>query len=485
MKRIYSYVAALLLCGLTWQNASGQSPTDEPCTAPALTVNASGADCAVSATFSINPPVYTNSTSASAGVTLPAMSCNPTNASGSGTFSATTLDMWYTLVVPSDGKFVLTFSSTASNVFFDWVMYTSSSTTCAGSTFTEIPNSCQSVNGAAGSTLITGRTPGELIYIRTWREAAYAQNAPRTTTFCANAAPAAPPASCATYTAPANGATGVAFSPNVTFTIGNVATATSYKVYFGTVNPPALLGTATAASGASTTFTYGTGLTASTTYYWYVVPTNSAGDAVGCASNVQSFTTALPPTSCATYTAPANGATNVTYNPATPALTWNNVATATGYKLFFGTATPPTQNLSTVTAQTGATTGISITDLAPNTTYYWYVVPTNGGADAVGCASVVQSFTTEAEPIITISAAQGQQYCETFTLAYQATSLNPNAAAFWDRQTTGTSADGTAATATNPMYRANFYNNLAGRRDRKSTRLNSSHLDLSRMPSSA
>ncbi|WP_228411665.1 T9SS type A sorting domain-containing protein [Chryseobacterium sp.] len=63
--------------------------------------------------------------------------------------------------------------------------------------------------------------------------------------------------------------------------------------------------------------------------------------------------------------------------------------------MYVGTTNPPTTLTTTITAPTTTYTA-SLTEY--NTPYYWYVVPTNGGSDAVGCTSAIQSFTSPAAP---------------------------------------------------------------------------------------
>ncbi len=99
---------------------------------------------------------------------------------------------------------------------------------------------------------------------------------------------------CATLNTPSNGAAGVALNAPLTWTAAATGgSATGYKVYLGTVNPPTtLISTVTA---PTTTYTP-SGQAYSTTYYWYVVPVNLTGDAVGCNATVNSYTTmAVPP----------------------------------------------------------------------------------------------------------------------------------------------------------------------------------------------
>lgn len=99
------------------------------------------------------------------------------------------------------------------------------------------------------------------------------------------------PPVCSALGSPANGATGVCNSTTTlswaTSTGGG--TATGYKLYFGTNNLPTNIVNGT---NLGNVLSYNTGaLAANTTYYWYVVPTNSAGDAGGCSGSVRSFTT--------------------------------------------------------------------------------------------------------------------------------------------------------------------------------------------------
>lgn len=102
-------------------------------------------------------------------------------------------------------------------------------------------------------------------------------------------APTAP--NCATLSSPANASTGLCNSGvTLTWTAPTTGgTPTGYKLYFGTNNLPTNVVNGT---NIGNVLTYNTGaLTANTTYYWYVVPTNSVGDATGCSGSVRSFTT--------------------------------------------------------------------------------------------------------------------------------------------------------------------------------------------------
>jgi len=90
---------------------------------------------------------------------------------------------------------------------------------------------------------------------------------------------------------------------------------------------------------------------------------------------------------------PSNGATGLAFAGQT--LSWMSGTggpSPTGYKVFFGTNTPPT-NIVNGTTQTGNTfvTGT----LLPNQGYYWKIVPYNGSGDATGAA--IWTFITRAE----------------------------------------------------------------------------------------
>jgi len=137
------------------------------------------------------------------------------------------------------------------------------------------------------------------------------------------------------------------------------------------------------ASGSVTFPTNGT--------YYIIVDTWPAPT---CGSFTLDITPGAAIPQCSTLTAPANGSTA---SALTQSLTWSAPAgtAPTGYKVYLGTTNPPTTLISTVTAPATTYTA-SLT--AYNTPYYWYVVPTNAGADAVGCNSTVWSFTSPVAP---------------------------------------------------------------------------------------
>ncbi|HOT92134.1 MAG TPA: hypothetical protein PLJ78_08035 [Anaerolineae bacterium] len=107
------------------------------------------------------------------------------------------------------------------------------------------------------------------------------------------------------------------------------------------------------------------------------------------------FTPPIPaPPGCAINPAPANGATDV---PLAANLSWSaGTGSPTGYKLFFGTDTPPT-NIVNGTDLGNVTTYDPAADLTAETPYTWQVVPYNANGDATGCP--IWSFTSEPTPL--------------------------------------------------------------------------------------
>ncbi|MGG9971874.1 T9SS type A sorting domain-containing protein [Ferruginibacter sp. SUN002] len=273
-----------------------QNGSDEPCGAPTLTVNPLGSACStiVSATINDVPNhTYTNSISGSAGVTLPAVDCN--------FFDETTNDWWYKIVVPASGYLSVDLTENSNSTYFDWVMYTASSTTCTGSVFTEIihSNQCIPDGEVPVTTGIGPLIPGTVVYLRMWREADYTQDAIRDYELCVNEA-GPPPTDCPTPIAPANNSTIGAFP--ATFTWSTVGDALSYGIYLKDVTNGGAFEYVGSVIGTSASL--GGGLSYSTTYQWYVVPLNAAGIGNYSCNTTYTFKTPGPPpaATCATAT---------------------------------------------------------------------------------------------------------------------------------------------------------------------------------------
>jgi GEVED domain/Secretion system C-terminal sorting domain/Fibronectin type III domain len=124
--------------------------------------------------------------------------------------------------------------------------------------------------------------------------------------YCVSLLAPPPPPLCTTNLAPGNGSVGVAIpSGQANISWNAAATATSYDVYFGTVNPPTVNVGNTTATNVNIT-----GLAYSTTYYWYVAPKNSGGAATGCSGSTFSFTTAAAPSNCVPFTTTGCGSSD-------------------------------------------------------------------------------------------------------------------------------------------------------------------------------
>ena len=140
-----------------------------------------------------------------------------------------------------------------------------------------------------------------------------------------------------------------------------------------------------------------TSLTSGTTYY-IMIDGNTGSFGAYC---IKLKTAPAPPASCATNAKPANGATNVVFEP-NIAFKWSAVSGATSYDFYFSTTNPPTTLLGTASADS-----VNITGGTANTTYYWYVVPKNLGGTATGCNTSVTSFTTGFPLPITLTSFTG------------------------------------------------------------------------------
>lgn len=95
--------------------------------------------------------------------------------------------------------------------------------------------------------------------------------------------------------------------------------------------------------------------------------------------------------SCVMFFNPANGATNQFISTIT--LKWQPVQLANGYDIYFGTSDP---SLATTPYRSTTTdTSILISNLLPNTTYFWQVRSKYFSSIATDCS--VQTFTTGSE----------------------------------------------------------------------------------------
>ncbi len=199
-----------------------------------------------------------------------------------------------------------------------------------------------------------------------------------------------PPAA-TTLIAPTDTETGVPMTGTLDWNFAQGASG--YYVNLGTDNPPSNVYNMSDA-GNNTDVNY-SALTAGTTYYWQVIPYNINGQTPNCP--VWSFTTFNDIPNAATTLSPLDGAT---YQSSYPTFVWESGGNfPDGYKLNLGTDNPPT-NVYLNHDLGFVTTYVSETELAPETTYFWQIVPYNFVGDALNCP--IWSFMTAPEGLVVV-----------------------------------------------------------------------------------
>ncbi len=206
------------------------------------------------------------------------------------------------------------------------------------------------------------------------------------------------PPTAASNPAPANDATGVLPSAELTWTAGHGVAA--HTVFLGTSNPPDSVASVTAA------FYSPLGLTPGATYYWKINERNAVGVTEG---PLWTFSTlALPDT--ARNPEPANGAMNVSL---VTAWRWSPVALADSYHVYSGLTNPPEMDLFT-TDTLFAISGF----LRSDTTYYWHVDAVNGAGRTQGplwhFRTEIVNAVPDARPPLAKDAALGLVYPNPF-----------------------------------------------------------------------
>jgi len=253
-------------------STTGCPATNNPCEATPIAVNDPGANCTVSTTATVDFALLTPSSA-------------PIACSGASATNGTTRDFWHTVTVPAGGSFRI-ISNNNATTFWDMAIY-SITNVCGTPTYTQVASEC--VAQTQPVILVTGRTPGEVLYVRMWRDEASAlTTGTRDYTLCVNI-PSTPPM-CTSNISPVNGATGI--TPPVTLSWNAAPGATTYTLFVSTTNPPASMDSITTFPGTSISLIGGT---PNTTYYWFVTPKNADGAATGCVASVTSYTTAAGP----------------------------------------------------------------------------------------------------------------------------------------------------------------------------------------------
>lgn len=204
---------------------------------------------------------------------------------------------------------------------------------------------------------------------------------------------------CATNVSPVDGSTNVNPYPSITLKWTPVVGATSYDVYYSTKVPPKqLLGTVTADSIIFKDANY------STQYFWYVVPKNSSGNALGCISSSTSFTTSAPPPP------PANdncsGAINLTSSP----ITGNTVGATQSMPAVLCNGYTGTANDDVWYQYTPSTSGPAVITVTGNGSFDAVLEAFSGSCGSLTsltCSDTSQNGGTEQ---VTINATAGTPY---------------------------------------------------------------------------
>jgi fibronectin type 3 domain-containing protein/lysophospholipase L1-like esterase len=156
----------------------------------------------------------------------------------------------------------------------------------------------------------------------------------------------------------------------------DVAGETGYRVERSSNGTSGWSGVGT--TGQNVTTFRNTGLSASTTYFYRVVATNSAGDSTP--SSVVSATTESPPPDPPSPPPAPSGVSATAASSSQINVSWTDVAGETGYRV----ERSPNGTTGWATAGTTAqdVTSFQDTGLSPSTTYHYRVVATNEAGDS-------------------------------------------------------------------------------------------------------
>ncbi|MDO5608444.1 MAG: gliding motility-associated C-terminal domain-containing protein, partial [Capnocytophaga sp.] len=241
-------------------------------------------------------------------------------------------------------------------------------------------------------------------------------------------------------------------APNVDISNLNV----QWETVTGTTSYRITLGTATDTTDVVDTTTTETNyvlppLNYDTTYYLFVYPINTAGQAVGCNGFWFNMPAPTVTPACTEISNITNGQTNV---PVSTNLVWNAVSGADAYTVRVGTSANGTEVIDN---QEVTTTNFSFaTPLAYNTTYYVQITPKNSAGNASGCTVI--SFTTENQPVSVPNCTQINNITNGQTNVSVSTNLVWNAVADATSYIVrmGTSANGTEIIDNQEVTTTNF-----------------------------
>lgn len=218
---------------------------------------------------------------------------------------------------------------------------------------------------AATSKAITGLTTSTLYY---WRVSATNTNGTSNYSTVFSFTTVGTPPAAPTLLTPANGATGVSLSPDLTWNAS--AGATSYTLQLSRFSDFSTIAVEQAGI-AATNYTIGGPLLEGIVYYWRVAATNANG--TGAYSGSRSFTTQITVApNVPSLSTPADHATDI--NPS-PTVTWINNGGGVTYNLVVATDYWFT---NIVLNEVGiATTSYRLLNLTLGQKYYWKVLATN------------------------------------------------------------------------------------------------------------
>lgn len=172
-----------------------------------------------------------------------------------------------------------------------------------------------------------------------------------------------------------------------------VAGATSYNVYWSSASGVGTAGTKI--TGATRPYVQ-TGLAASSTFYYVVTAVNSSGESAPSAQATATTNAPVPVVPAAPAGVTAAGGTNQV------TVSWNAVAGATSYNIYYGTASGVTKASAKIV---NATSPYVHTGLAAGTAYFYIVTAVNGAGESTASAQV--SATTAAAPPASCTTCHG------------------------------------------------------------------------------
>lgn len=211
-----------------------------------------------------------------------------------------------------------------------------------------------------------------------------------------------PVPACNSLITPLENAVDVAVNTNLEWTVS--ANATGYKLSVNASSSTANnLTNLDITSG--TTYDFPNDFEQGETVNITIVPYNSVGDAIGCAS--ESFTIESVP-NCTNLTTPLNGVADIAVDTN---IEWSAIAEADGYKLTVTASNSTSNNLTDLVLTTGTLYDFT-NDFEQGEIVTVTITPYNEVGDAIGCSS--ESFTIKSVPLCTnlTTPANGSQITE-------------------------------------------------------------------------